>query len=157
MKDWLPLVIIAVAVLLAGALGVIWLSRKAKRQEVIMERMRTSETFRQVKKLLDKCRRLHIERVDITSEGVKVTLYHPPGATLQCDFESCGIDPVRPEPLSALARLVGTEVPELSDSRRYFFKVKKNEKGAQAPYRYTYHIQAEYKDKVLRASYDRQG
>ena len=146
----MALVLIAV---LAAAL--VQLRRYRKRQELLQERILTSETFLCVRPLLERCRTLRVERVILRPEGVTVTLYDPPGKMLRCAFDEHGLDHAAPEPLLALAHAATEVLPMLGDNRQYFFKVHKEETGDEAFRWYEYMIQADYKDSVLRQRYDR--
>ena len=144
------------AAALAGlAVLVARLKRVHSRQELLRERIRTSETFQCLRPLLERCRKLRVERVSLRPDRVVVTLFDPPGRKMQCVFEEHGLDPVEQEPLLALAHAVAEELPMLGDSQRYFFKVYREDAGGVTLRWYEYMIQSAYKDSVLRERYDR--
>lgn len=153
MNGWLlGLMALAVAAL-AALTARLWSIHK--RQELMQERIRTSETYRCLKPLLERCRTLRVERVTLRPEAVTVALYDPAGKTLRCRFEEHGLDPVSPEPLLALAQAVAVDLPMLGDNQRYFFKVYREEAGDETLRWYEYMIQPDYKDSILRKRYDR--
>lgn len=147
---------LAVAALVGVAVLIVRLKRFTGRQELLEERVRTSETYRCVRPMLERCRALRVERVVLRPEEVAVTLYQPPGKVMRCVFEEHGLDSAGPEPLLALAQVVAADLPMLADHRRYFFKVHKESTGAGVVRWYEYMIQSDYKDSVLRADYDRE-
>lgn len=146
---------LCVAALIGLAVLVTRLKGVHSRQELLQERIRTSETFLCLKPMLNRCRALRVERVSLRPDRVVVTLYDPPGRKMQCVFEEHGLDPVEPEPLLALAHAVAEELPMLGDNQRYFFKVYREDAGGVTLRWYEYMVQPDYKDAVLRERYDR--
>lgn len=153
MNGWLlALALLAIALLLAAVLR---LRRIHSRQELLQERIRTSEAYLCVKPLLDRCRTLRVESISFRPHAVIVRLYEPPGKTLKCVFDEHGLDDAEPEPLLALAQAAAEDLPMLADNQRYFFKAYREEVGGDVLRWYEYMIQPGYKDSVLRGRYDR--
>ena len=146
-----------VAVLIGGVGLLIFLRRENARQALLVERMRTTAAYGLLQPLLQKSASLHVESVTIRPEGLKVTLYPPPGKTLQCDLASYDMDPLEEAPLEALVQLVTAEIPNLGNSKRYFLRRYRERVGETRIHWYQYMIQSAYKDEVLRAAYDRPG
>ena len=153
MSGWLAA--LSIMALVGLAVLVARLRRFHSRQELLQERIRTSETFRCVRPLLERCRTLRVERISFRPDRVVVTLFDPPGRKMQCVFEEHGLDNAEPEPLRALAQAAAEELPMLGDNQRYFFKVYREDVGGETVSWYEYMIQPAYKDKVLRERYDR--
>lgn len=153
MSGW---VIAALLALGAVAAVLLRLRKENARNELLMERMRASETFRRVQPMLQHCRTLRVERIVLRPECVTVTLFVPAGKTLTFDFEQQGLDSLEPLPLHTLAHLTAQELPDLADNRKYFFKAHKDTLPGGAVERwYEYMVQSAYKDAVQRAAYDR--
>ena len=153
MSGWL----LVLSLLARGALAtaLVRLRRFHSRQELLQERIRTSETYLCVRPMLERCRKLRVESISFRPHAVIVKLYDPPGKTLKCVFEERGLDDAEPEPLMALAQAAAEELPMLADNRKYFFKAYREEVGGDVLRWYEYMIQPGYKDKVLRERYDR--
>ena len=149
------LLILSLLALVGMILLVVRLKRFHSRQELLQERIRTSETYRCVRPLIERCRKLRVERIALRPEGVTVTLFDPPGKVLRCTFEEHGLDEVAPEPLQALAKAFAIELPMLADNQQYFCKIHREVAGDETLRWYEYMIQPAYKDSVLRQRYDK--
>ena len=149
---WLMLSLTA---LIALAAALVRVKKVHSRQELLQERIRTSESYLCVRPLLERCRTLKVESISFRPGAVIVRLYAPPGKTLKCVFEEHGLDDVAPEPLMALAQVAAEDLPMLADNQKYFFKAYREEVGGDLLRWYEYMIQPGYKDSVLRERYDR--
>lgn len=149
------MLILSLAALIALGVGLARLKKTHSRQELLQERIRTSETYLCVRPLLERCRTLKVESISFRPGAVIVRLYAPPGKTFKCVFEEHGLDDVAPEPLMALAQVAAEDLPMLADNQKYFFKAYREEVGGDLLRWYEYMIQPGYKDSVLRERYDR--
>ena len=133
------------------------LRKESRKQELLVERMRQSETYLLIRPMLLACQDKRVERIELRPEAVTVTLFSPPGKKMQLRFEKHGMDPLEPVQLQTLAQLIGIELPEMTDNRRYFFKDHREPmSGGGIMHWYAYMVQPRYKDEVLRSAYDRQ-
>jgi len=148
---------IVAAILLALALGaglLFYLRKESARQELLVERMRTSRAYRGVQQMLRMCPSQRVERVVLRPEAVTVTLYPQPNETKVYDFEEHDMDALEPVQLAALAQLVTADIPALGDNRRYCFRQHRERVGDSQVRWYIYMIQSAYKDQILRSAYD---
>lgn len=145
---------------LAGltALYVVLRHLKARhiRENVLMERMRTSTMYTRLYPVLERCRPWCIERIVIRPEEVRIVLYRPVSRTYRFVFEQHGIDPVdQPAALQALAQAVALDVPCLADPKHYYFRTHTAPRDGGGNYHwYEYAVQPDYKDMMQRAWYD---
>ncbi len=147
------LVMIAVAVALAGCIAaLVWMRKAREKQQLMVRRLRSSGMYAGVYAMFLSCRDSHVESVTITAEEVSITLLHPQGKTLRYRFEAHGTDVLTPGTLSALAQAAQMDLPCLRDNRYYTFRRLWEDIGAAEKRRYyQYTIRQDRKDYLLHA------
>lgn len=152
-------IILGAAALLAVLFIIVRRLKAYQNQEaVLMGRMRSSVLYSRLKPMLEKCSEYCIESVLIRPEEVRIVLYRPMNRAIRFCFEEHGLDPVdQPQTLLALTQAVSLDIPALGDPAKYYFSTHTAPRDGGGVYRwYSYNVQLDHKDRMLRAWYDQQ-
>ena len=149
-----PIIMLILAVVAVCALVLASILRHRRRQEYLVQRVRSSDLYGHLYPLLLRCNRRCVESIALKTDSVCIRLYKPAGRTLLYTFDKHGFDPMQEEYLYALAQAVAVDLPLLRDSTRYTFHTRTEIRanGLKADW-YEYMITTDYKDSMIRAEY----
>lgn len=149
-----PVIVLILAVVAVCAAILLSILRHRRKQEHLVQRVRSSDLYGHLYPLLLRCNRRCVESIALKTDSVCIRLYKPAGRTLLYTFEKHGFDPMQEEYLYALAQAVAVDLPLLRDSTRYTFHTRTEirSNGLKANW-YEYMITTDYKDSMIRAEY----
>ena len=144
--------------ILAGsitALALLITDRKdARHKEVMMEKMRRGPMYTELRQLIKRCRKRHVEQIRIAAEGVTMTMMLPTGRQIHFAFEERKYFVLTPRHIQLLALLIGEDLDVVKDKRRYRLHHEKlvRENGSKTTV-YYYTMLPVYKDAINRVPY----
>lgn len=149
-----PMIILILLVVAVCGVLLYGIIRHRKREEYLVQRVRSSDLYGHLYPLLLRCNRRCVESIALRTESVSIRLYKPAGSTLVYTFEKHGFDPLQQEYLHALAQAIAVDLPLLRDHTRYSFSTHSEilANGKKADW-YEYMITTDYKDSMIRAEY----
>lgn len=149
-----PLIVAILIIAAVCTLVLTGIIRRRRQQELLVQRLRSSDLYGHLYPLLLRCNRRCVESIALRTDSVCIRLYKPAGGTLLYTFEKHGFDPLKEEYLYALAQAVAVDLPLLRDSDRYTFHTHTETRanGLKADW-YEYMITTDYKDSMIRAEY----
>lgn len=149
-----PVIMLILAVVAVSGLILMSIIRHHRKQEHLVQRVRSSDLYGHLYPLLLRCNRRCVESIALRTDSVCIRLYKPAGRTLLYTFDKHGFDPLKEEYLYALAQAVAVDLPLLRDSTRYTFHTRTEirSNGLKADW-YEYMITTDYKDSMIRAEY----
>lgn len=151
-------IILALIVLAAGlALVKRIVQNRHEQEQLMMERVRTTAVYRAFYPTLEQCQRCCVEQILIRREEITIRMFRPMNEVVRFNFAARGLEPVdNPDALQALARALALDAPMLDDPRQFWFARKSAPRDVGQPdVWYEYNVQPEYRDRMLRAWYDR--
>lgn len=128
--------------------------REAKREQVLMEKMRRSPMYQEMYQVIRRCRKRHVEQIRIAREGVTFTMMLPAGRQVHFSFAEKKYMALSPRRIRVLCLLIGQDLDVVRDKGRYRLRRRRVtlENGEKSVV-YTYTMLPMYKDALHRVPY----